>query len=69
MEVGRLAAAWNLPVITYGGSSTALRNKTEFATLTRLAYTFDDFARFYIQIFEVSASILVKKGCHVYDKV
>ena len=60
--IGRLAAAWNVPAITYGGTSTSLGNKTEFTTMTRLAYTMDDFARFYIHVFEVRV-ISRKKKC------
>ena len=59
--IGRLAAAWNVPAITYGGTSTSLGNKTEFTTLTRLAYTMDDFARFYIHVFEVHVRVKNRK--------
>ena len=52
--VARLTAAWNIPHITYGGTSVALGNKTEFRTLTRLAYNLNKFAKFYMEVFRVS---------------
>ena len=52
--VARLAAAWNLPHISYGGTSTTLGNKTEFTTLTRLSFTMSLFAKFYMEVFNVS---------------
>ena len=53
-SVARLAASWNLPIFTYGGTNIMLENKTEFSTLTRLAYSVDGFSHFYFDIFRVS---------------
>ena len=53
-EIARLAAEWNIPHITYGGTGEFLGNKTEFATLTRLAYNLNSFAKFYLEVLKVS---------------
>ena len=53
-SVARLAASWNLPIFTYGGTNKFLENKTEFRTLTRLAFSTDSFSHFYFDIFKVS---------------
>ena len=61
MEVGRLAAAWNIPIFTYAGTSEALENKTEFRTLTRLTLGLGQIATFYIDVFKVSLVL----QCHL----
>ncbi|XP_052212562.1 atrial natriuretic peptide receptor 1-like [Dreissena polymorpha] len=54
--VSRMAVSWNLPHITYVGSDEELGNKKEFALLTRMSYTMNSFARFYIErTFEIEA--------------
>ncbi|KAH3829518.1 hypothetical protein DPMN_131514 [Dreissena polymorpha] len=45
-----MAVSWNLPHITYVGSDEELGNKKEFALLTRMSYTMNSFARFYIEV-------------------
>lgn len=50
--VGRMAASWNLPVITAVGSSGNLGNKLNFPTLTRLSFGLNKFAQMYLNIFE-----------------
>ena len=50
--VGRLAATWNLPVITPVGTSGNLGNKLNFPTLTRLSFGLNKFAQMYLSIFE-----------------
>ena len=47
--VGRLAAYWNVPIFTAGGSSVEFSDKTLFTTLTRLSYSLDRIADFIIQ--------------------
>ena len=49
-----MAVSWNLPHISYAATDESLGNKREFSVLTRLSYTLDAFARFYIKIFNVS---------------
>ena len=51
--VSRLAASWELPHITYGGTAEELGDKTEFRMLTRLAYNMNAFAKFYLEVFNV----------------
>ena len=48
--VGRLAASWNLPVITPVGTSGNLGNKLNFPTLTRLSFVLNKFAQMYLSI-------------------
>lgn len=48
--VGRLAAFWNVPVFTAGGSSVEFNDKTLFSTLTRLSYSLDRISDFLLQI-------------------
>ncbi|XP_052249816.1 atrial natriuretic peptide receptor 3-like [Dreissena polymorpha] len=50
--VSRMAVSWNLPHITYAGSDEELGNKKKFALLTRMSFTMNSFARFYIEVFK-----------------
>ena len=45
VSAGRLAAKWNVPVLTAGGSGQNLGDKAVFSTLTRLSHTMDDLTR------------------------
>ena len=54
----RLTAAWDIPHITYGGTSEELGNKAEFKTLTRLSYNMNVFAKFYMDVFKVGTEQL-----------
>jgi hypothetical protein len=49
--LGRMAAAWNLPILGLSGADFALNDKEIYTTLTRLAYSFDQLADFYINVF------------------
>lgn len=49
--VGRMASSWNLPLITPVGTKGTLGDKSNFPTLTRLAYNMNKFANFYLQVF------------------
>ncbi|XP_021340544.1 atrial natriuretic peptide receptor 1-like [Mizuhopecten yessoensis] len=49
--IGRMASSWNLPIITPVGTSGTLGDKSNFPTLTRLAYNMNKFAKFYLQVF------------------
>ncbi|XP_060064288.1 atrial natriuretic peptide receptor 1-like [Ylistrum balloti] len=49
--VGRMASSWNLPILTPVGTSGTLGDKSNFPTLTRLAYNMNKFAKFYLQVF------------------
>ncbi|XP_033760364.1 LOW QUALITY PROTEIN: atrial natriuretic peptide receptor 1-like [Pecten maximus] len=46
-----MASSWNLPIITPVGTSGILGDKSNFPTLTRLAYNMNKFAKFYLQVF------------------
>ncbi|OWF54640.1 Atrial natriuretic peptide receptor 2 [Mizuhopecten yessoensis] len=46
-----MASSWNLPIITPVGTSGTLGDKSNFPTLTRLAYNMNKFAKFYLQVF------------------
>lgn len=50
--VSRMASSWNIPHITYVGTDESLGNKQEFSTLTRLSFTMNVFARFYVEVFD-----------------
>ena len=52
--VSRMAVSFNLPHITYAGTSDDLGNKKEFSMLSRISYTMDAFAKFYVQVLKVS---------------
>ncbi|XP_060585634.1 atrial natriuretic peptide receptor 1-like, partial [Ruditapes philippinarum] len=49
--VSRMAASWNIPHITYVGTDESLGDKQEFSTLSRLSFTMNVFALFYIEVF------------------
>ncbi|CAG2191233.1 Receptor-type guanylate cyclase daf-11,Guanylate cyclase 2G,Receptor-type guanylate cyclase gcy-23,Atrial natriuretic peptide receptor 2,Soluble guanylate cyclase 88E,Soluble guanylate cyclase gcy-36,Receptor-type guanylate cyclase gcy-29,Guanylate cyclase soluble subunit alpha-1,Receptor-type guanylate cyclase gcy-8,Receptor-type guanylate cyclase gcy-28,Head-specific guanylate cyclase,Guanylate cyclase soluble subunit alpha-2,Speract receptor,Guanylate cyclase 32E,Soluble guanylate cyclase gcy-35,Guanyla len=49
--IGRLAASWNLPVITPVGTNADLANKNNFPTLTRLSFGMNKFSQMYLSIF------------------
>ena len=46
-----MASSWNIPIISPAGSSERVTNKTEFSTLTNLAFTMENFAEFYMDLF------------------
>jgi hypothetical protein len=46
-----MAASWNIPHITYVGTDESLGDKQEFSTLSRLSFTMNVFALFYIEVF------------------
>ncbi|KAJ8307551.1 hypothetical protein KUTeg_015635 [Tegillarca granosa] len=48
--LGRMAASWNIPMITPVGTRSNLGNKNDFKTLTRLAYNMNKFSRFYLDV-------------------
>ena len=52
--VSRMAVKWNLPHITYVGTAESLGNKEEFRMLSRLSFTMNVFAKFYMEVFKVS---------------
>ena len=62
MTTGRLAAAWNIPHITYAGTAEALGNKTEFSTLTRLSFSMNEAGVFFKKVLQVSYPFFVFKG-------
>jgi atrial natriuretic peptide receptor A len=47
----RMAASWNLAVITHVGTASNLGNKADFPTLTRLAYNMEKWSVFYLDVF------------------
>ncbi|XP_063427616.1 atrial natriuretic peptide receptor 3-like [Mytilus trossulus] len=49
--IGRLAASWNLPVITPVGTNAVLEDKNNFPTLTRLSYNMNTISKMYLSIF------------------
>ncbi|XP_053380189.1 atrial natriuretic peptide receptor 1-like [Mercenaria mercenaria] len=49
--VSRMAASWNIPHITYVGTDESLGDKHEFSMLSRLSFTMNLFATFYIEVF------------------
>jgi hypothetical protein len=51
--IGRMAATWNIPVITPVGLDSEFDNRTYFPTLTRLSYSFDQIGKFYSKVFEL----------------
>ena len=53
--VSRMAVNWNIPHFTYVGMSEVLADKNEFQMLTRLSFTLNLFAKFYIEVFKVSS--------------
>ena len=62
MTTGRLAAAWNIPHITYAGTAEALGNKTEFSTLTRLSFSMNEAGVFFKKVLQVIFLFFVFKG-------
>ena len=52
--MSRMAVKWNIPHFTYVGMSEVLADKSEFQMLTRLSFTLNLFAKFYIEVFKVS---------------
>ncbi|KAH3785097.1 hypothetical protein DPMN_163181 [Dreissena polymorpha] len=48
--VSRMAVEWNVPHITYVGTDETLGNKNEYSMLTRLSYTMNVFADFYVHV-------------------
>ncbi|KAF0290085.1 Atrial natriuretic peptide receptor 1 [Amphibalanus amphitrite] len=50
-SLGRMAAKWNVPVLTSGGSSQLLGDKKVFSTLTRLSHTMDDLKQLIRRVF------------------
>ena len=55
--VSRMAVSFNLPHITYAGTSDDLGNKQEFSMLSRISYTMDAFAKFYVDVLNVSMNV------------
>jgi hypothetical protein len=51
--IGRMAASWNIPVITPVGLDSEFDNRTYFPTLTRLSYSIDQIGKFYSKVFEI----------------
>lgn len=51
--IGRMAASWNIPVITPVGLDSEFDNRTYFPTLTRLSYSIEQLGRFYLQVFKI----------------
>ena len=49
--VACMASSWNIPIISPSGSSARLTDKTEFTTLTNMAFTMEKFATFYMNIY------------------
>ena len=49
-----MAVSFDLPHITYAGTSESLTNKKEFSRLSRISYTMDNFANFYMDVLNVS---------------
>lgn len=49
--VGRMAAEWNIPLITPAGADSKFDNKTSFPTLTRLSYSYNGVGRYYLKLF------------------
>ena len=52
--ISRMAVSFDLPHITYAGTSESLTNKKEFSRLSRISYTMDNFANFYMDVLSVS---------------
>jgi hypothetical protein len=50
--VGRMASYWNYPILTPVGTDEFLGDKTDFRTLTRLAYNYEQLGRFYRYVFQ-----------------
>lgn len=50
----RMASSWKLPILTYGGTGESSADKTTFTTLSRLSFTMNQFADFYVEVFNVS---------------
>ncbi|WAR31543.1 GCY8-like protein, partial [Mya arenaria] len=50
--VSRMAVSWNIPHITYVGTDESLGDKTEFSMLSRLSFTMNTFAKFYVDVFD-----------------
>ena len=46
-----MASSWNIPIISPSGSSARVTDKTEFTTLTNMAFTMEKFATFYMNIY------------------
>ncbi|XP_061165072.1 atrial natriuretic peptide receptor 1-like [Saccostrea echinata] len=51
--IGRMAADWNIPLITPVGINSLFDNKTFFPTLTRISFSFDMVGQFYLQLFQL----------------
>ncbi|XP_061165071.1 atrial natriuretic peptide receptor 1-like [Saccostrea echinata] len=51
--IGRMAADWNIPIITPVGINSLFDNKTFFPTLTRISFTFDMVGQFYLKLFQM----------------
>ncbi|XP_062584910.1 atrial natriuretic peptide receptor 1-like [Saccostrea cucullata] len=51
--IGRMAADWNIPLITPVGINSLFDNKTFFPTLTRISYSFDMVGQFYLKLFQM----------------
>ncbi|KAL5020199.1 hypothetical protein ScPMuIL_003091 [Solemya velum] len=45
--IGRMAADWDIPIITPFGTSAILSDKNEFKTLTRMSFTYNMFTNFH----------------------
>ncbi|KAH3838481.1 hypothetical protein DPMN_111891 [Dreissena polymorpha] len=50
--ISRMAVAWSVPHFTYVGMDVSLNNKREFSLLTRMSYTLNAFAKFYLEVFD-----------------
>lgn len=48
--VGRFAKAWNVPVVTAGGTARPFSNRSVFSTLTRLAPPYHKLAEFIVRL-------------------
>ena len=50
----RMASSWKIPLMTFGGTGESSGDKKQFTTLSRLSYTMNTFAKFYVAVFNVS---------------
>ena len=54
--------------MTYGGTGESMANKLEFTTLSRLSYTMNEFAHFYIEVFKVTLVYMIFFTHSAYQK-
>lgn len=48
--ISRMAASWSVPHLSYAGMDESLGNKNEFSLLTRMSFTLNAFAKFYVEV-------------------